>query len=86
MNCRKVFLLGIPFAIIASPCTTPITATVLAYAAAKGSMWYGFSLLFTYAMGRSIPLLAAGTCTSVLKNASKFDGFSRVIQKISGVA
>ncbi|WP_416358851.1 cytochrome c biogenesis protein CcdA [Desulforamulus putei] len=40
--------MGIPFAIIASPCTTPITATVLAYAAAKGSMWYGFSLLFTY--------------------------------------
>ncbi|GAB6157474.1 cytochrome c biogenesis CcdA family protein [Desulfotomaculum varum] len=80
------FLLGIPFAIIASPCTAPITATVLACAATKGSVWYGFTLLFAYAIGRSIPLLAAGTFTSVLKNASKFENFNQVVQKISGVA
>ena len=80
------FLLGIPFAFIASPCTAPITATVLGYAAAKGSVGYGFILLFTYAIGRSIPLLAAGTFTSVLKNTSKFAGFGQVLQRISGVA
>ncbi|SFQ99469.1 cytochrome c biogenesis CcdA family protein [Desulfoscipio geothermicus] len=80
------FLLGIPFAIIASPCTTPVTATVLAYAATKGNVFNGFILLFVYAIGRSIPLLAAGTFTSVLKNASKFARVSEVIQKISGLA
>ncbi|WP_441315719.1 cytochrome c biogenesis protein CcdA [Desulforamulus aquiferis] len=80
------FLLGIPFAIIASPCTVPITATVLAYAAAKGSAWYGFLLLFIFAMGRSIPLLAAGTFTSILKNYSRFGVLTRSIQKISGLA
>ncbi|MEG6616987.1 cytochrome c biogenesis protein CcdA [Peptococcaceae bacterium 1198_IL3148] len=80
------FLLGIPFAFIASPCSAPITATVLAYAAVKGSVWYGFLLLFCYAIGRSIPLLAAGTFTSVLKNISKFDRFSQLVQRISGVA
>jgi len=79
------FLLGIPFAIIASPCTTPVTATVLAYAATKGSVVYGFILLFVYAMGRSIPLLAAGTFTSVLKNAAKFARASEIIQRVSGL-
>lgn len=80
------FLLGIPFAFIASPCTAPVTAALLGYVAAKGSVWYGFILLFIYAVGRSIPLLAAGTFTSVLKNASRFAGLSQQVQRISGVA
>lgn len=78
------FLLGIPFAVIASPCTTPITATVLAFAAAKGSAWFGFISLFVFALGRSIPLLLAGTFTSVLKNTSKLGKTAVIIQKISG--
>ena len=35
------FLLGIPFAFIASPCTAPVTATVLGFAATKGNVAYG---------------------------------------------
>ena len=65
--------------------TTPVTATVLAYAAAKGSVFNGFMLLFTYAVGRSVPLLA-GTFTSVLKNVSKFEWISEVVQRISGIS
>ena len=80
------FLLGIPFAIIASPCTTPVTATVLAYAATKGSVFYGFILLFAYAIGRSVPLVIAGTFTSVIKNVAKFGRISEIVQKISGLA
>ncbi|WP_281246382.1 cytochrome c biogenesis CcdA family protein [Desulfoscipio geothermicus] len=61
------FLLGIPFAFAALPCTTPVTAGVLAYAAGKGSAFYGFILLFVYALGRSLPLLVVGTFTGLVK-------------------
>ncbi|NLI11307.1 MAG: hypothetical protein GX425_01485 [Peptococcaceae bacterium] len=36
------FLLGIPFALIASPCTIPITTAVLALAATKADLFFGF--------------------------------------------
>lgn len=54
------FLLGIPFAFAASPCTTPVTVAVLAYAAKIGTPVWGATLLFAYAIGRSLPLLVAG--------------------------
>ncbi len=79
------FLLGFPFGLAASPCTTPVTVTVLAFAAAKGSVPAGFLLLFLFAMGRSLPLLLAGTFTGLIKNVDRFAGISDVIQKVSGV-
>ena len=79
------FVMGIPFAFVASPCTTPVTASVLAYAAIKGSPVYGFLLLFLYSIGRSIPLLLAGTFTGLVKNIQVLGNWSEVLQKISGI-
>lgn len=79
------FLLGIPFAFAASPCTTPVMAGVLAYAAGKGNAFYGFSLLFIYAVGRSLPLLLVGTFTGLVKKIDRLQGWSNVLQKVSGV-
>lgn len=81
----SAFLLGFPFGLAASPCTTPVTVTVLAFAAAKGSVSAGFLMLFLFAMGRSLPLLAAGTFTGLIKNIDSFTRVSALIQKISGV-
>lgn len=79
------FVLGVPFAFAASPCTTPVTASVLAYAAVKGSPAYGFLLLFLYSIGRSIPLLLAGTFTGVIKSLQSLEHLTGTLQKISGV-
>lgn len=78
------FLLGIPFGISASPCTMPITASVLAYSATKGSPLYGMLLMFTFAIGRSIPLLIAGTFTGVLSHLKFLSNYQNVIEKIGG--
>lgn len=80
------FLLGIPFGISASPCTMPITVSVLAYAASKGSMVYGMILMFIYAIGRSIPLLLVGTFTGIFKNIQGLSKYQHRIEKISGIA
>lgn len=79
------FLLGIPFGISASPCTMPITASVLAYSATKGSALIGAILMFTYAIGRSIPLLIVGTFTGMLSNLQKFSKYQTRIEMASGV-
>lgn len=79
------FLLGIPFAIIASPCTIPITTAVLALAAAKANLFFGFWFLLLYALGRSIPLLLVGTFTGVLKSLSKSQPLLQALQKFSAL-
>jgi len=79
------FLLGIPFGIAASPCTLPITLSVLAYSTIKGSVFFGMLLMFTFAIGRSIPLLLAGTFTGILKNLKYISRYQNLIEKIAGI-
>lgn len=79
------FLLGVPFAVIASPCTLPITTAVLALAATKANLVFGFWFLLLYALGRSVPLLLVGTFTGILKSLGKGGAFLQSLQKISGV-
>jgi cytochrome c-type biogenesis protein len=79
------FLLGIPFGIAASPCTLPITLSVLAYSTIKGSIFFGMLLMFAFAIGRSIPLLVVGTFTGLLKNMKALSKYQSIIEKIAGV-
>lgn len=79
------FLLGMPFAVIASPCTIPITTAVLALAAAKANPVFGFWFLLLYALGRSMPLLLVGTFTGILKSLSRGQPFLQCLQKISAL-
>src|SRR5690606_7416057 len=78
------FLLGLPFGLMSSPCTTPAAAAVLAFAAAKGSLAAGALLLGVFAFGLSLPLLLAGTFTGWIKNVEKLAAWSDMIRKISG--
>ena len=79
------FLLGIPFGVAASPCTLPITLSVLAYSAVKGSLFFGMLLMFTFAIGRSIPLLVVGTFTGLLKNIKVLVKYQKTLEKVAGV-
>ena len=79
------FLLGIPFGIAASPCTLPITGSVLAYSAIKGSPIYGMLMMFTYATGKSIPLILVGTFTGLLKNMEFLSKYQSIFEKIGGM-
>jgi len=78
------FLFGIPFGFAASPCTLPVTFSVLAYSASKGSIFYGMILMFIFAIGRSTPLLVVGTFTGLLKNLGTLSKYQNIIEKIAG--
>lgn len=52
---------GLTFALAASPCSTPILATLLAYTSTQDTAVVGASLLFVYSIGYVAPLLVAAS-------------------------
>ena len=47
----KAYAAGLAFALAASPCSTPVLATLLGYVASSGDPVTGGALLFTYTSG-----------------------------------
>ena len=80
------FLLGLVSGLVASQCATPVLAAILTYVMAqKASLIYGALLLFIYAMGRSVPIVLAGTFAGVLKGFRALGRWSEIIEKASGI-
>ena len=60
----QAYLAGLTFALAASPCSTPVLATLLAYVSSSAhEPWRGASLLLTYTSGYVTPLLLAASVT-----------------------
>jgi cytochrome c-type biogenesis protein len=57
------YLAGATFALAASPCSTPVLASLLAYASTSGNPAAGGVLLLVYSCGYVGPLLVAATAT-----------------------
>jgi cytochrome c-type biogenesis protein len=82
------FLLGALTGVIATPCAMPVLAVVLTYVASKGSILYGGLLLFTYALGHSVLVLAAGSSIGIAEamvNSRGLKMASTILKKTSGV-
>ena len=82
------FLLGALTGVIATPCAVPILAVLLSYVASKGNVLYGGLLMFTYALGHSVLVLAAGSSMGIAEamvNSKGLKKFSVILKKASGV-
>ncbi len=75
---------GLLFGLVASPCATPVLAVLMTYVAGQGVLWYGALLLFVYGLGHGLPLLIAGTFTSVLKSLPRLQKWGHYITYLSG--
>ncbi|MBR1425013.1 sulfite exporter TauE/SafE family protein [bacterium] len=79
-------LLGAVFAIIGTPCSTPILASIMGIASISANITSAVIMLFLFSLGQGLILIMAGFLTSKLKNSGeKFYNFSEKIMKISGV-
>lgn len=81
------FLLGLFFGVVSSPCATPVLVVLLTFVATKGEVLYGVALLFTYAIGHCLLMLAAGTFTGFLESFVRARGvinFSLWTKRVSG--
>lgn len=79
------FLIGVFFALAASPCSSPILASILAIATISTNILFAISLLFSFALGQCIIVIIFALFTSTLKNMGKFAKYTNVLMKISGI-
>lgn len=79
-------LLGAVFAIIGTPCSTPILASIMGIASISAKVSSAVVMLFLFSLGQGLILILAGFLTSKLKNSSeKFYNLSEKIMKFSGL-
>ena len=80
----RSYLLGLTFGLIASPCSTPVLATLLAWVASTQNLVLGSGLLVAYAIGYVAPLVIAGTFTASIKKILELRRWSSWINPVSG--
>lgn len=78
-------LLGMTFALAGTPCSTPILAGIMAFAAIGKNIGIAILMLFLFSIGQGVILIIAGLCTSALKNMKSIAEFTNILLKISGV-
>jgi len=80
----RSFLLGLTFGLVASPCSTPVLATLLAWVATRQDLLLGAGLLLSYTAGYVMPLVIAGTFTASIKKFLEFRRWGGWITPVSG--
>lgn len=78
-------LLGMTFALAGTPCSTPILAGIMAFAAIGKNIGLAILMLFAFSIGQGIIIILAGLFTSVLKNMKSMARFTEWGLKFSGV-
>ncbi len=81
----RSYLLGLTFGLVASPCSTPVLATLLAWVASTQDLVVGAGLLLAYAVGYVAPLIIAGSFTASLKKILELRRWSGWINPVSGI-
>ena len=79
------FIVGALFAFAASPCSTPILAGIMSFAALTKSMVLAGLMLLCFSLGQGVVVVLAGVFTSFLKGIKNFSGVSEILMKLSGV-
>ena len=77
-------LLGVAFALAGTPCSTPILAGIMIFAAMGKNLFVAAIMLFLFAIGQGLILIVAGLFTSGFKNIKKYSCYTDKLVKISG--
>ena len=79
------FIVGALFAFAASPCSTPILAGIMSFAALTKNIILAGLMLLCFSLGQGVVVVLAGVFTSFLKGIRNFASISEVLMKLSGV-
>ena len=78
-------LLGMTFALGGTPCSTPILAGIMAFAAMGKNLALAILMLFLFSLGQGVIFILAGLFTSALKNMKSMTAFTNWGLKFSGL-
>jgi cytochrome c-type biogenesis protein len=76
--------MGLTFGLVASPCSTPVLASLLAWVSTTHDPLLGSALLLAYTAGYVAPLILAGTFTASIKKLLELRRWSGWITPTSG--
>ncbi|MBD2462944.1 cytochrome c biogenesis protein CcdA [Oscillatoria sp. FACHB-1407] len=80
----RAYLLGLTFGLVASPCSTPVLATLLAWVSTTHNPVLGGVMLLSYTAGYVAPLILAGTFTASIRKILELRRWSGWITPTSG--
>ncbi len=75
--------MGLVAGVIAAPCTGPVLAAALAYVGARGSVPFGLSIMFAYALGMGLLFFAIGAFSVSLPKSGPW---MEAVKGVFGVA
>jgi cytochrome c-type biogenesis protein len=78
------FILGAAVGLVLGPCTAPVLGALLSLVATKQNLFFGMSLLFSFAFGMGTLLILLGSFTGLLTSLPKSGGWMVVVQKFFG--
>ncbi|UBF25186.1 cytochrome c biogenesis protein CcdA [Kovacikia minuta CCNUW1] len=81
----RAYLIGLTFGLVASPCSTPVLASLLAWITTTQDPVLGSFLLLFYTAGYVAPLILAGTFTASIKKLLELRRWSGWITPASGI-
>ena len=79
------FVVGMLSGLVVGPCTAPVLGGLLLYVGASGHPVFGATLLFTFALGMGVPVVALGTFAGLLANLPKAGKWTVKVQRAFGV-
>jgi len=84
-NYFSVLALGLVSGLIVGPCTAPALGAILVYLAAKNNIFYGATLLLSFAYGMGLLLVLAGTFSSLLVSLPKSGKWMEYVKKAGAI-
>ncbi|MEW5758762.1 MAG: cytochrome c biogenesis protein CcdA [Candidatus Omnitrophota bacterium] len=84
-NFLSIFFIGMVSALVISPCVSPGLGAILVYVGSKQNVFFGATLLLTFALGMGLPLIVIGTFSAILTNLPKSGVWLEKIKKICGI-
>ncbi len=78
------YMLGVPFGLVVCPACTPLVLPVIAGISATATPWLAGALLFTFGLGRGVPLVIVGSAAGLLKSLAPLQRAMPWIERLGG--
>lgn len=85
MAILQPFGVGVSFALVGSPCSSPVLVSVLSAAAATGNPFYSVLIMIFYAIGDTIVIFLASLFTGLATQTRQFIKLSTILIRIGGI-
>lgn len=83
MPVANPFVVGLLFALVSSPCSSPVLFSVLSASASLGSIAKSVAMMFVYSFGYTFIIFLASVFAGLIKQLDYFKSHSKLVNKIS---